>query len=78
MSEESDPVQRGLPHKQGLYDPQFEHDSCGAGFVVNIKGGTSHGIGPPGPTTLGNPAPRGAPGPPRPGPPPAAPGRGSR
>ena len=28
----------GLPAKQGLYDPQFEHDACGLGFVVNIKG----------------------------------------
>jgi glutamate synthase (ferredoxin) len=32
----------GLPPKQGLYDPQFEHDACGIGFVVNIKGGQSH------------------------------------
>jgi hypothetical protein len=30
--------------KQGLYDPQFEHDSCGVGFVVNIKGRKSHQI----------------------------------
>jgi glutamate synthase (ferredoxin) len=34
----------GLPPKQGLYDPQFEHDSCGVGFVVNIKGKKSHKI----------------------------------
>jgi glutamate synthase domain-containing protein 1 len=34
----------GLPPKQGLYDPQFEHDSCGVGFVVNIKGKRSHEI----------------------------------
>ncbi|HEX7576818.1 MAG TPA: glutamate synthase central domain-containing protein, partial [Verrucomicrobiae bacterium] len=32
------------PPKQGLYDPQFEHDSCGVGFVVNIKGKKSHAI----------------------------------
>ncbi|TAK90440.1 MAG: glutamate synthase large subunit [Verrucomicrobia bacterium] len=32
----------GLPAKQGLYDPQFEHDACGVGFVVNIKGRKSH------------------------------------
>ena len=32
------------PGKQGLYDPQFEHDSCGVGFVVNIKGRKSHKI----------------------------------
>src|ERR1700689_152244 len=30
------------PPKQGLYDPQFEHDACGLGFVVNMKGGKSH------------------------------------
>ncbi|MFC1808706.1 glutamate synthase large subunit [Candidatus Omnitrophota bacterium] len=24
--------------KQGLYDPQFEHDACGVGFVCNIDG----------------------------------------
>jgi len=34
----------GLPPKQGLYDPQFEHDSCGTGFVVNVKGKKSHEI----------------------------------
>ena len=26
----------------GLYSPQFEHDSCGIGFVANIKGSKSH------------------------------------
>ncbi len=34
----------GLPPKQGLYDPQFEKDACGVGFVVNIKGEKSHKI----------------------------------
>jgi len=33
-----------LPSKQGLYDPQNEHDSCGVGFIVNIKGRKSHDI----------------------------------
>ncbi|WP_368293913.1 glutamate synthase large subunit [Dehalobacter sp. TBBPA1] len=33
-----------LPEKQGLYDPAFEHDACGMGFVVNIKGEKSHDI----------------------------------
>ena len=32
------------PKKQGLYDPQFEHDACGVGFVVNMKGSKSHEI----------------------------------
>ncbi|HPZ43099.1 MAG TPA: glutamate synthase large subunit [Bacillota bacterium] len=34
----------GLPPKQGLYDPQFEHDACGIGFVANIKGRKSNDI----------------------------------
>jgi glutamate synthase (NADPH) large chain len=34
----------GVPKKQGLYDPQFEHDACGVGFVANIKGKKSHEI----------------------------------
>ena len=34
----------GLPIKQGLYDPQLEHDACGIGFVTNIKGQKSHEI----------------------------------
>ncbi len=34
----------GLPPKQGLYDPRFEHDACGMGFVVDIKGKKSHSI----------------------------------
>ncbi|NQU17957.1 MAG: glutamate synthase large subunit [Candidatus Saganbacteria bacterium] len=29
---------------KGLYNPAFEHDSCGVGFVVNIKGEKSHDI----------------------------------
>ena len=34
----------GLPPAQGLYDPRFEHESCGVGFVCNIKGRASRGI----------------------------------
>ena len=33
-----------IPPKQGLYDPAFEHDACGVGFVVDIKGRKSHSI----------------------------------
>jgi glutamate synthase (ferredoxin) len=33
-----------LPAKQGLYDPQFEHDACGVGFIVHMKGHKSHDI----------------------------------
>ena len=32
------------PPKQGLYDPKYEHDACGVGFVVDIKGRKSHRI----------------------------------
>ncbi len=34
----------GPPQAQGLYDPRHEHDACGVGFVVNIKGTRSHTI----------------------------------
>jgi glutamate synthase (ferredoxin) len=32
------------PSRQGLYDPRFEHEACGVGFVVNLKGEKSHAI----------------------------------
>src|SRR5436190_14316967 len=32
------------PPAQGLYDPAHEHDACGVGFVVDIKGRKSHAI----------------------------------
>ncbi len=34
----------GMPDAQGLYDPAHEHDACGVGFVVDIKGRKSHAI----------------------------------
>src|SRR5437588_672856 len=34
----------GTPTKQGLYDPRFEHDACGIGFVADIKGRKSHDV----------------------------------
>jgi glutamate synthase (ferredoxin) len=33
-----------LPAQQGLYDPQFERDACGVGFIVHQKGIKSHAI----------------------------------
>lgn len=33
-----------IPPKQGLYDPTFEKDACGMGFVAHIKGKVSHDI----------------------------------
>ena len=32
------------PFKQGLYDPQFEHEACGVGLVANINGVKSHKV----------------------------------
>src|SRR5690349_14563360 len=46
-------VANGAPEKRpaflppgpvGLYDPAFEHDACGVGFVAHIKGQRSHQI----------------------------------
>src|SRR2546425_6071856 len=34
----------GPPAAQGLYDPHAEHDACGVGFVVHIKGQRSNAI----------------------------------
>ena len=48
------------PQKQGLYDPYYEHDACGTGFVVNIKGVISHSIVEQALTILDNLAHRGA------------------
>jgi glutamate synthase (ferredoxin) len=50
----------GNPGKVGLYDPQYEHDACGMGFVVNIKGKKSHQIVQDALTVLANMSHRGA------------------
>jgi glutamate synthase (NADPH/NADH) large chain len=34
----------GFPPSQGLYDARHEHDSCGVGFVANIKGRKSQEV----------------------------------
>ncbi|HEY4234942.1 MAG TPA: glutamate synthase-related protein [Lacipirellulaceae bacterium] len=46
MAENFDNRERftSLPPRQGLYDPAFEHDSCGVGFVAHVKGKRSHQI----------------------------------
>jgi len=49
-----------LPVKQGLYDPQFEHDACGVGFIVHKSGKKSHAIIEQGLTILENLEHRGA------------------
>ena len=35
-------VEECMRTKTGLYDPRFEHDNCGIGAVVNIKGIKTH------------------------------------
>ena len=46
MNATNEPLRRGsgLPPARGLYDPRFEHESCGVGFVCHIKGRASRGI----------------------------------
>jgi glutamate synthase domain-containing protein 1 len=44
LSDESTAPLARPPGKQGLYDPSFEHDACGVGFVVDMKGRKSHKI----------------------------------
>ena len=45
---------------QGLYDPRNEHDSCGIGFIADIKNRKSHKIVRDGLTILENLTHRGA------------------
>jgi glutamate synthase (NADPH/NADH) large chain len=49
-----------IPGPSGLYDPRFEHDSCGVSFVANIKGAPSHDLVRTGLEALTNLAHRGA------------------
>ncbi len=41
MNRHIDPA---MPNAQGLYDPQYEHDSCGVGFVARLSNDKSHDI----------------------------------
>ncbi len=34
----------GMPQRQGLYNPLFERDACGMGFVVDVKGRRSRSL----------------------------------
>ena len=49
-----------FPAAQGLYNPIYEHDSCGVGFVAQINGQPSHEIIQNGLQILGNLMHRGA------------------
>src|ERR1700677_2701301 len=44
MTSQSSDFPNGLPVAQGLYDPAFEHDACGVGFVVDLKNRKSHDV----------------------------------
>ena len=44
MSHHDPRAARSAAASRGLYDPSREHDSCGVGFVVNIKGKKSHAL----------------------------------
>ena len=37
-------LKNGLPPAQGLYDPAYEHDACGIGFVASIRCEKNHEI----------------------------------
>src|SRR5574341_1882477 len=34
----------GVPERRGLYDPAYEHDSCGVGFVATLSAVPSQAI----------------------------------
>ena len=48
------------PDQRGLYDPRFEHDSCGVSFVAHLRGVASHDLVQTGLTALTNMEHRGA------------------
>ena len=39
-----DSTRYGHPEKQGLYDPEYEKDACGVGYVVSIDGNASYKV----------------------------------
>ena len=43
-SDFADSADPGLPAASGLYDPALDKDSCGVGFIADIKGRKSHQI----------------------------------
>ena len=45
-SDDNNPMQtlHSLPAPSGLYDPRFEHDSCGVSFVAHLHGVASHSL----------------------------------
>src|SRR5262249_28639524 len=53
-------AQPPIPSKQGLYDPWYEHDACGVGFVVDLHGSKTHDMISKALEILNNPEHRGA------------------
>ncbi len=49
-----------MEYRNDLYDPQFEHDACGVGFIVQIDGTAAHELVEEGLTVLKNLEHRGA------------------
>ena len=43
-SREKPTLPNGLPTRHGLYEPSTEHDACGVGFVVHLRGEKSRSI----------------------------------
>src|ERR1700674_5346809 len=56
----TDSADPGVPAARGLFDPALEKDSCGVGFIADIKGRQSHQIVEDGLTILLNLEHRGA------------------
>src|SRR5262245_11028128 len=44
MAARNDTADPGTPEARGLYDPALDKDSCGVGFIADIKGNKSHRI----------------------------------
>ena len=44
VSRLTDMADRGVSPMRGLYDPALDKDSCGVGFIADIKGRKSHRI----------------------------------
>src|SRR5919198_137381 len=59
MTDTSLPPQRPQRSLRGLYDPRFEHDACGIGFVARLSGAPTHDILAKALTALANMAHRG-------------------
>ena len=53
-------IRKQRPAAIGLYDPSYEHDSCGVGFIAHLKGRADHDLIPAAREILVNMTHRGA------------------